>query len=282
MNFPKITIITPNYNQDKYLERTILSVIQQGYPNLEYIVMDGGSTDGSIEIIKKYEDHISYWQSKKDNGMYDAINQGFQKSTGDIMGWINSDDFLHPKSLFLIAKIFTDLPKLSWIQGLPNVSNDDDHIVYIRPYRQYSKLDFLSDLKSQMWIQQESTFWKRELYIKAGNKLETNYKLAGDFDLWMRFFEYEKIYAINGLIGTYRITNSNASMINNDLYMQESLKIISEIKLTIKEKIKLVFTKRLNLLKYIGNYEYIPFIRKLFNYPNKVSFDFKNNKFIIK
>ena len=98
----KISIITPNYNGGKYLEATIKSIISQNYPNLEYIIIDGGSTDNSIDIIKKYEKHINYWTSEPDNGLYDALSKGLSISTGKIMGWLNSDDLLHPKSLFTI------------------------------------------------------------------------------------------------------------------------------------------------------------------------------------
>jgi glycosyltransferase involved in cell wall biosynthesis len=279
MNYPKISIVTPNYNQGEFIERTILSVLNQGYPNLEYIIMDGGSTDNSIEIIKKYEKQLTYWVSEKDGGMYDALNKGFKKSTGEIMGWINSDDFLHHKSLFIIAKIFSDLPKIQWVQGLPNVANNEDNIVYIRQYRQYSQLDFLSDYKSQQWIQQESTYWTKSLYQKAGNKIEIKYKLAGDFDLWMRFFQFEKIYAFNGLVGTYRITNKNASMVNNDKYLNEASEIVDSIKINLITKIKVLFAKRIRIIKKIGNYEYLPFMNKFFAYPKRLRYNFKSNKF---
>ncbi len=93
--YPKISIVTPSYNQGQYLEQTILSVIGQNYPNLEYIIIDGGSTDNSIEIIKKYERYLAYWVSEKDKGHYHAVQKGFDKSTGEIMSWLNSDDILH-------------------------------------------------------------------------------------------------------------------------------------------------------------------------------------------
>ena len=99
MNFPKITIVTPSFNQGQYLEETILSVINQNYPNLEYIIIDGGSSDNSVEIIKKYEKHLAYWVSESDEGVCYAIQKGFQKSTGDLMAWINSDDMFHKKSI---------------------------------------------------------------------------------------------------------------------------------------------------------------------------------------
>ena len=101
-NYPKISIVTPNYNGVKYLEQTIVSVLNQNYPNLEYIIIDGGSTDGSVEIIKKYESKLSYWVSEPDMGLYHAIQKGFEKSTGEIMAWINSDD-MYVKGSFSIG-----------------------------------------------------------------------------------------------------------------------------------------------------------------------------------
>ena len=103
-NLPKISIVTPSFNQAQFIEETILSVLNQNYPNLEYIIIDGGSTDGSVDIIKKYADKIAYWVSEKDSGMYDAINKGFGKSTGEILAWINSDDiFFDNKRKFNIV-----------------------------------------------------------------------------------------------------------------------------------------------------------------------------------
>ncbi len=108
MTYPKISIVTPNLNQGKFLEETILSVLDQKYPNLEYIIIDGGSTDNSIDIIKKYEKNLFYWTSEKDNGMYEAIQKGFEKATGDIMAWINSDDLYHRNVFFVVAEIFSN------------------------------------------------------------------------------------------------------------------------------------------------------------------------------
>jgi glycosyltransferase involved in cell wall biosynthesis len=99
------------------LEETILSVLDQNYPKLEYIIIDGASTDNSIEIIKKYENKLSYWVSEKDNGMYDAIQKGFEKSTGDIMAWINADDLYHRKSLFIVAELFQKFVEINWLVG---------------------------------------------------------------------------------------------------------------------------------------------------------------------
>ncbi len=109
-SWPKISIVTPSYNQAEFLERTILSVLNQNYPNLEYIIIDGGSTDGSVEIIKKYEKFLAYWVSEKDKGQADAINKGFKRATGDIVAWQNSDDTYSPDALQSVAGFFRQNP----------------------------------------------------------------------------------------------------------------------------------------------------------------------------
>lgn len=119
MNYPKVSIVTPSFNQGKFLEQTILSVIDQKYPNLEYIIVDGGSTDNSVEIIKKYEKHLSYWVSEKDKGQSDAINKGLRKVTGDLFNWLNSDDLLEDGALYKIAQAYTENPdKKLFVFGL--------------------------------------------------------------------------------------------------------------------------------------------------------------------
>lgn len=108
MDYPKISLVTPSYNQGQFLEETLDSVLSQGYPNLEYFVVDGGSTDNSREIIEKYSKHIDWWVSEKDNGQSHAINKGLRRATGDIVNWINSDDYYEPKALFTVAEKFVE------------------------------------------------------------------------------------------------------------------------------------------------------------------------------
>lgn len=120
MSWPKISIVTPSYNQGKYIEQTILSVINQNYPNLEYIIIDGGSTDETVSIIKKYEQYITYWVSEKDNGQSHAINKGIEKCTGDIFNWLNSDDWYESNALFEVAAAFNADKSIQFVSGYEN------------------------------------------------------------------------------------------------------------------------------------------------------------------
>ena len=226
--YPKISIVTVNYNKGKYIEETIQSVLNQGYPNLEYIIIDGGSTDNSVAIIRKYESQLAHWVSEKDSGMYDALQKGFSRSSGDIMGWLNSDDILHPKALFTIGEIFGCLP-VEWIQGLPTVIDDFGKVVYTRAARNRAADFYNKKYHDGIFIQQESTYWRRSLWEKAGSHISTDYKYAGDFELWMRFFQSSKLYNIQVIIGAFRFSESEQLSKNNyEKYLQESDSIVEK------------------------------------------------------
>lgn len=129
-SLPKISIVTPSYNQAQFLEETILSVLKQDYPNLEYIIMDGGSTDGSVDIIRKYEDKLAYWVSKPDKGQADAIYRGFEKSTGEILGWINSDDYYLPGAFNAVGRFFQLKPTTKFLVGNVLIVDSKGKFIY--------------------------------------------------------------------------------------------------------------------------------------------------------
>jgi glycosyltransferase involved in cell wall biosynthesis len=235
MNFPKISLVTPNFNGGKYLEDTILSVLDQGYPNLEYIIIDGNSTDGSIDIIKKYKDRLAYWISEPDKGMYDAIQKGFEKSTGDIMAWINSDDMYHRKSLLTVGEIFSSCSDIEWLHGASTAYDESGRTVYCAPGRQFTKFDFYN--RDYKWIQQESVFWRRSLWEKAGSGLNINLKYAGDFELWLRFLKHSRLHVADVLIGGFRWRSSGQLTLEhfND-YISEAEKAIDDVVLDSTEK----------------------------------------------
>src|SRR5882757_8097497 len=173
MSFPKISVVTPSFNQGNFLEETILSVLDQQYPNLEYIIIDGGSTDNSVEIIKKYEKQLAYWVSESDDGMYYALQKGMSKTTGDIMTWINSDDLLSPKSLFWVADLFERYLRIEWIGGSVCLLDEESNIVYTMGQKHRNRFSYY--LKDYRYVQQEGTFWRRQLWEKTGSHISTEY-----------------------------------------------------------------------------------------------------------
>src|SRR6185503_2948881 len=159
------TIVTTSYNQADFLEETIRTVLLQNYPNLEYIVMDGGSKDGSVEIIRKYEKHLSYWTSEKDDGASDAIARGFQRATGSIMAYLNSDDPYLPGALNAVVKVFQQRPQCDFVFGNTYWTDPRGNVLAERRQTPFWPASYLYGGAD---MQQPSTFWKRELYVKAG------------------------------------------------------------------------------------------------------------------
>lgn len=198
---PRISIITPVYNQAPYLEQTICSVLAQDYPNLEYIVIDGGSTDGSVDIIRKYADKLAYWVSEPDLGHADALNKGFAKSHGDIMGWLNSSDIYFPWTLSTVAQIFSDVVSAEWITGIASHFDTGLGPQNVVP-AYWNRYDFLSG--NYAWIQQESVFWRRSLWDAAGGRLDASIHYACDFELWLRFFEKAALFHVNTILAGFR------------------------------------------------------------------------------
>lgn len=213
-SWPKISLVTPNFNSARYLEATIRSVLSQQYPNLEYIIIDGGSTDGSIEIIRKYASQLHTWVSEADRGMYDAINKGFARSSGDLMGWISATDLLHAGSLFVVGSVFRQFPEVEWITGRPTGFNDAGMAVEFLKLRQWSRMPFLAG--ANRYIQQESTFWRRSLWDRAGGRVDDSRRSASDFELWVRFFRYAKLYPVDALIGGFRSHPDSLGLQNLD------------------------------------------------------------------
>lgn len=200
-NYPKITVITPSYNQEKFIEETIRSVLLQKYPNLEYIIIDGGSTDKSVEIIRKYEKYLTYWVSEKDRGQSHAINKGFAKSSGDILCWINSDDFLKPGALEFVARSFADTLIPAWLIGASELVNNTGKLIEFRTPKNITFERAL--LWNENWFAQQSTFWNRPMW-QIVSQIDENLHYVMDFALWLKMFEVAEPLLTEEVLSSYR------------------------------------------------------------------------------
>lgn len=202
---PRITMVTPSYNQVEYLEECIDSILSQNYPNLEYIIMDGGSTDGSVEIIRKYQRHLAYWQSQPDGGQYRALNEGFKRSSGEIMTWLNSDDRLECHTLAQVAAIFSELHEVDWITGRPRIIDASGNQLWMADLLPiWSREKYLTMNYYNPYIQQEGTFWRRSLWDRAGAHIAGYLAFAADLELWSRFFRYARLFSVDAVLASYR------------------------------------------------------------------------------
>ncbi len=212
--FPKISIITPSFNQAKFIRITIDSVLSQNYPNLEYIVMDGGSTDGTIEILKSYGKRIT-WYFQKDKGQSDALNRGFKMVTGEIIGFINSDDFLEENALIKISEYFNHHKDAFWLTGKCRVVDEKGEEVR-RLITKYKNL-FLKIFRSKKillivnYISQPSTFWRKEAFEKCGY-FDVDLHYSMDYDFWLRMSRLYKLYYIDCYLACYRVHDSSKAV----------------------------------------------------------------------
>jgi glycosyltransferase involved in cell wall biosynthesis len=202
VQWPRITLITAVRNGAGYLDETIRSIVSQGYPNLEYIIVDGLSTDGTVEIIRKYEHQLAWWISDRDKNVYDALNKGFAKSSGEVMGWLNASDLLHVNSLFTVGSVFSSFPDVDWITGRPTDFNTAGAVVKIGAIPNWTRHRVLAG--ANRYIQQESTFWRRRLWDKAGGYIDSAHNDVGDFELWVRFFRHAPLFPVDSILGGYR------------------------------------------------------------------------------
>jgi glycosyltransferase involved in cell wall biosynthesis len=190
---PKISVITCCYNHVRFLESTIQSVLDQKYPNLEYIIVDGGSTDGSVDIIRRYEDRLSYWVSEPDKGQTDALVKGFSRASGDISCWLCSDDLYEPWTLSEVAEFFARRPDAKVVYGDSMWIDADDRIIGTKKEHAFNRFIWTYD---HNFIPQPSTFWRHDLYVQVGG-LDRRFNLAMDADLWMRFAEVTELHHVS-------------------------------------------------------------------------------------
>jgi len=216
---PFVSIVTPSFNQAEFLERTIQSVLSQDYPRIEYIVIDGGSTDGSADVIKKYQDKISYWVSEQDEGQTDAINKGFTKAKGDILAWINSDDTYNPKAVGEAVKYLIENPDVAMVYADCNFIDEHDTVIGKFNAKQ---TDYKLLRQGYVHIPQQTMFFRKKYWTP----LDPSFYFAMDYDLWTRIAKQAEIKYLPGKVwANFRIHLSSKTNVNDERGWNEMLRV---------------------------------------------------------
>jgi len=243
MDYPKISIITPSYNQGIFLEETILSVLNQNYPALEYIVIDGGSTDNSVSILEKYADRITYWISEPDKGQADAINKGFKIATGEIVAWLNSDDCYEENTLNIVAKHFINAPDINFLFGDCNFYVEAEHYEHLN---KINLVNFAAKQLGQFPYSQPSCFFKNNLLKRCGY-LDTDLHYCLDVDLFIRFALNGKMAYTPHILSKFRIHDQSKTTNYWDRFLNEWVIIYSKTLRTINASKHIDYAKGLEI-----------------------------------
>jgi GT2 family glycosyltransferase len=219
--FPKVSVVVPSYNQAGYLRETLESLVTQRYPNLEVILVDGGSTDGSLEVVKEYADRLAHWESEKDRGQAHAINKGFARATGEVLCWLNSDDVLLPGALNAVAYGFNAHPDWEWISAPSLKFGEGLH-----------ELSGFYELPKDAagWmvhcpISQPSTFWRRSLYERHGG-LDESFHYALDYEYWVRFVVGgTRLHFVERPLSAYRLHGESKTVAQAEKFATEEARI---------------------------------------------------------
>lgn len=214
---PRITVVTPSFNQGEFIEATLRSVLDQDYPNLEYLVLDGGSTDGSAAVIERYAPRLAYWHSRKDNGQADAIASGFDMATGEILCWLNSDDVLLPGALHRVGDFFRCHPQVGVLYG--------NRIVIDRHGREVGRHIWPWVLTRSHWalgqpLAQECCFWRRTVYNQAGGVDRSKFFIM-DYDLFYRMWRIARFRKTSSFLGCIRVHDATKNSQHQDIRVRE-------------------------------------------------------------
>ena len=209
----RISIVTPSYNQAPFLERTMRSVLDQDVADLEYIVVDGGSTDGSREIIERHADRIDWWVSEPDRGQTDAINKGFARATGDVVAWLNSDDTYEPGALREAVAYLDRHQEIGMVYGEANFIDEHDRVIGRFNARQ---TDYARLMRGAVYIPQQAAFFRRSLWEQVG-PLDPEFYFAMDYDLWVRLAKIARLQYLPGKVWANFRLHSGAKTISDDV-----------------------------------------------------------------
>lgn len=222
-SLPLVTIVTPSFNQADYLEATIKSVLEQSYPHIEYIIMDGGSTDGSVDVIQKYAGKLRYWESAKDKGQTDAINKGFNRAKGDILAWLNSDDtYANPNAIADAVNFLLANPEVAMVYADCDFINEQGQVIGKFASRQ---TDYAKLRTGYVHIPQQTMFF-RARYWKELGPLDPSFYFAMDYDLWVRIARHAPIQYLPGKTwANFRIHTSSKTNVNDERGWKEMLRV---------------------------------------------------------
>jgi len=220
-DLPLVSIVIPSYNQARFLETTIRSVLEQDYPQIELFLVDGGSTDGSLDIIHRYTDRLTWWVSEKDNGHADALNKGFSHAKGEILAWLNSDDTYYPGAISDAVASLQAHPEVSMVYGDADLTDERGKVIGSFASRQ---TDYQKLLRGSVHIPQATTFFRADLWRQVG-PLSLSLFYAFDYDLWVRLAKVSKLLYVPRAWATFRLHPEGKSVLNDDRCYPDMLKV---------------------------------------------------------
>ena len=219
---PKISIIMPSYNQGDFLEAAIVSILEQDYPNLELVVIDGGSTDKSVAVLERYSEQIAFWSSEPDDGQSDALNKGFRIISGDVVGWLNSDDTYQPGSFHEVAKVFSDQNVNIAMCAKFGLMDAEGTVFDYKANCFSSHRDLIRYWATNgMTINQPSVFFRRDIVIQYEPVIDTSLHYAMDYDLWLRITLDHRVHVVDGHWANYRFHDASKSGLGFDDFLPE-------------------------------------------------------------
>ena len=287
----KFSIITPVYNGETYIAETIESILsQEGDFEIEYIIMDGASTDATVAIIKSYEERLNAgryrirckkvtfrWSSRKDAGMYAAINRGFSLATGDIYAWLNSDDTYLPHALSAAANTFAAHPDIHWLTGTNLLIDESSRVLKTNPCYLYNQDWIRLGIygRNAYFIHQESVFWRSELWKKSGD-IDEKYRLAGDYYLWVKFAKYTPLWSLDISLSCFRKRKDQLSE-NTDGYRKEQIAVVRSPRNFLVQKIRLFFWLKSKLPQFFFEQAFLAWYPVLFPARNEYYINIKKD-----